>query len=125
LYLGSKVARKVRIYTRAMPLEGHWQRQQTPLRALGRRELRVLKAFGAMLAIAVAAVIVISAIGGSTTAKAGCIDVTVPSTTGGANARACGSDAARYCKEQLTATTRDARNTLKACKRAGFLAASP
>jgi hypothetical protein len=105
-----------------MPLEGHWERQQTPLRALGRREMRALKAFAAMLAVAVVAVIAISTLDSSNTAKAGCIDVAVPSTTGGANARACGPDAARYCREQQNGTSRDALNTQAACKRAGFLA---
>jgi hypothetical protein len=100
-----------------MPLEGHWERQQTPLRTM---ERRVLAGVAGAIAIAIAVVIIVAITGGASAAKAGCIEVTVPSTTGGASARACGKDAARYCDEQASVTGRDARATQEACRHAGF-----
>jgi hypothetical protein len=94
-----------------MPLEGHWQRQNTPLRALARRELRALVAAAVLIAAIVA--IVVATSGGSSGVKAGCLDVTVASTTGGARVHACGAEAKRFCAAQEktgTAPTRDVRD---------------
>ncbi|MEA2522559.1 MAG: hypothetical protein QOI81_2205 [Actinomycetota bacterium] len=89
-----------------MPLEGHWERQHTPLRAMGRREVTAL-------AIAVAIVVLVTVVAvvtspGSSRAAAGCVDVTVPSTTGAARAHACGVAARRLCAspESKAAATR-------------------
>ena len=100
-----------------MPLEGHWERQQAPL---GVREVRVMAVIAGALAVAAAVVIAVSVLGGSSSPQAGCIDVVVPSTTGGASAHACGSDAARLCSSARGNVGRDARATQAACRRAGF-----
>src|SRR6185312_12030084 len=42
-------------YSAAMPVEGQWERQQTPLRHLTRRELRLVQGFLAVLLVAAVA----------------------------------------------------------------------
>ena len=80
-----------------MPLQGHWKKVNTPLRATTSRERRILIAFVALLAIgAVAGVIV--AIGSSSPATPpGCIRVELPSTMGGVSSDLCGDTARRFC----------------------------
>jgi hypothetical protein len=95
-----------------MPLEGHWNRLATPLSG---RERRLL--------VAVAAVVVAVAIGVGVYAatdgahhQAGCIDVTVPASVGGATIHRCGTDAVRFCRMQGSSDAAIAR----ACKREGL-----
>ncbi|MBV9213622.1 MAG: hypothetical protein JOZ25_08250 [Actinobacteria bacterium] len=83
-----------------MPLEGHWERQQTPLRWPGGRRGRVVASCLVALAIATVALLVLAAAGRLDTrhASAGCIDVTGPSTTGAGTIHACGDTAVRTCR---------------------------
>src|ERR1700756_5543048 len=88
-----------------MPLEGHWARQNTPVRALASGERRLVAWLGGVLALAcVAAVVAIVFLGGSSAAKQGCIDVTIASTTGGARYHACGQKAVATCRAATAAT---------------------
>jgi hypothetical protein len=103
-----------------VPLEGHWQRQHTPLSRLSRRELRTLAAVAALLTLA-AAVVLYAAVQHTTHhAAAGCVEVTAASTTGGATLHACGADAARWCRSQAGRSDAVARAVLTACARAGY-----
>ena len=97
-----------------MPLEGHWQRTQTPLRSISRRELRALVVAAAAIAGA-ALVLVLTAAGSSS--KAGCIDATIASTTGGAQVHACGAQAKQFCRQQIARNTVEARATRADCAR--------
>jgi hypothetical protein len=73
-----------------MPLEGHWQRQNTPLAALPRRDMRAL-IVGALAVVALIAIVLVGTVAGSTPrASAGCKRVTVAMTTGGASIERCG-----------------------------------
>lgn len=90
-----------------MPLEGHWARQQAPLRPRERR--LVLGGLAAVLVLVVALILVFSG-GGS---KRGCVDATIASTTGGAAVHACGSRAKRLC-----AAPDASREIREACERA-------
>lgn len=83
-----------------MPVEGHWERQQTPLRRLGRREKRLLQGFLAVLLAATVAVAALSALQKAAPVPAGCIQVTGPSTLGAAVYRECGAAAVRWCREE-------------------------
>jgi hypothetical protein len=80
-----------------VPLQGHWKKVNTPLRATTSRERRILIAFAALLAIgAIAAIIV--AIGSSSPATPpGCIRVELPSTMGGVSSDLCGNTARQFC----------------------------
>jgi hypothetical protein len=98
-----------------MPLEGHWQRQNTPLRSLGRRELLAILA--AVAVVAAIVVVAVTASGGSSPAQAGCIDVTIPSTTGGARVHACGAEAKRFCAEDADRGTTARAEVRRQCRR--------
>jgi len=80
-----------------MPLEGHWQRLHANPTQRTSRERRAFAALVTALAALAAAVVVMVAVGGSSSARDGCLDVTIASTTGGARIRACGADARRVC----------------------------
>jgi hypothetical protein len=80
-----------------MPLEGHYERQTTPLYKLSSRELKA--AFGA-LAVTLLAVIAVIAftVGDSNPAPAqGCINPTVAGIVGAETINACGSEAVQIC----------------------------
>jgi hypothetical protein len=101
-----------------MPLvEGHWQRQQTPLRRLTQRERRLLVGFLVALALATAAAVAYAALHRATPLPAGCIEVTAPSTVGAVNVRVCGADAvARFCREQAGKEDPTARAAHARCR---------
>jgi hypothetical protein len=76
-------------YAPVMPLEGHWQRQNTPVAALPRRDVRALIA-GAIVVAVIALVTAAGAvIGSSPPTTRGCKRVTVAMTTGGAQIERC------------------------------------
>jgi hypothetical protein len=105
-----------------MPLEGHYARQNTPLRALGSREKRLVAWLGGALGLgcAIVVAVIILASGSSHPAK-GCIDATVASTTGGARARACGDAAVATCRSAAASRLAADAGVREACRRAGIL----
>jgi hypothetical protein len=82
-----------------MPVEGSWERQQTPLRRLSPREARLLRWTVLVLALATIAVVTLAITAREAPVPPGCIQVTGGSTMGGANYRRCGADARRWCVE--------------------------
>ncbi|HEX4805812.1 MAG TPA: hypothetical protein VFU94_07925 [Conexibacter sp.] len=82
-----------------MPVEGQWERSQTPLRRLTRRELRLLQGFLAVLLLAVAASVVLMLTTSAPPVPRDCIQVTGGSAVGAANFRACGAGRAAWCRE--------------------------
>jgi hypothetical protein len=92
-----------------MPLEGHWARTQTPL---GARQRAGIGAGAAALAAVVVALVIVSP---GSAARPGCLDATIPSTTGGAAIHACGDQARALC---ATAGAPAAVRT--ACREAGY-----
>jgi hypothetical protein len=104
-----------------MPLEGHWQRTNTPLYKLSRRE-RVMAAAGLL---AVCAGLLVAVILGlhhhDTPVPRGCIDASVPGVMGGSNALdACGARALRLCDANASLGDAYARAIEVACRRAGI-----
>ena len=99
-----------------MPLEGQWERQNTPVRRLSRRELRILGSVLIVLIVTTAVVLILALHHGSRETAAGCIDVPVPSTTGGATVHACGRQASTICREQATASGVYARAAQAECR---------
>ena len=80
-----------------MPLEGHYERQTTPLYKLSSRELKA--AFG-VLAVTLAAllVVVLLTVGDSPEPVAeGCIRPTVAGIVGAETINACGAEAVKVC----------------------------
>jgi hypothetical protein len=105
-----------------VPLEGHWQRVNTPLRETTARERRILWALSALLAAILAFAIVVFVSNGSSspTTPAGCIRIEVGSTMGGGTTQLCGQTAARFCRSSAAL---DEQSYLAKCHDAGFATA--
>src|SRR2546430_14853923 len=104
-----------------MPLEGHWQRQHTPLRRVARTEVGVVAIVASLLAVCVATVTGLSLAGaGSSKHAAGCVDATAATSTGGARIQACGGAARHWCSLEAGRTTPLARALQPQCRRAGY-----
>jgi hypothetical protein len=103
-----------RTYTSPVPLEGQWERQNTPLRLLGRRERRALVVIGTAFAVGLV-VMVVALATHHTRHQRGCIDVPTPSTMGGALIHACGAVRDRLCSEEQ-ALARPDRAILARCR---------
>jgi len=103
-----------------VPLEGHWQRVHTPLRATTRREVRVVAIVAAVLAVAIVALLFAAFRGGSPEGASGCVRLTIPSSTGGATLNACGETAARWCRSMARREDALARQAREHCLRAGY-----
>jgi hypothetical protein len=83
-----------------VPLQGHWDRVNTPLRETTSRERRIVLGFGVLVAIAVVAALVLFVANGSSSPETppGCIRIEVGSTMGGGSTQLCGDTAATYCR---------------------------
>jgi hypothetical protein len=102
-----------------MPLEGHWDRQQTPLRLPATRGGRALFVIAGVLIVATVAVLayVVLDDSGSGPPPAGCVEATSGTSTGGAIVRACGRDADRLCRLNRGQETPLARALRSQCDR--------
>jgi hypothetical protein len=104
-----------------VPLEGHWERVNTPLRRLTRRERNI--AIAAVVAsFAVILALVLATVGDSRPAPSpGCIYAIVPGVMGATAIDACGNQAKAICADHAT-DHRPGSNAVRAsCRRAGFL----
>jgi hypothetical protein len=101
-----------------MPLEGHWQRVNMPLRRLTGRERYVAIAALAITVVAVVA-LVLATVGDSRPAPApGCIYAIVPGATGATPVDACGARAKRLCATHATLTDPGSQTIEESCRRA-------
>lgn len=103
-----------------MPVEGQWERQQTPLRRLTRRELRLLQGFVAVLLVAAAAAAAIAFTQSSPPIPRDCIQVTGGSTMGAVNYRVCGADRAAWCRQVAGREDPTSRAVQARCVAAGL-----
>ncbi len=80
-----------------MPLEGHYQRQTTPLYKLSSRELKA--AFGALAVTLIAMIVVVLATVGDSNPPTpmGCISVPVAGVVGSETMSGCGAEAEAKC----------------------------
>lgn len=80
-----------------MPLEGHWQRTNTPLRRLTKRERTVV--LGGLTATLIAITILLFATAGDSQPPPapGCISVSVAGRTGAELVHRCGLEARELC----------------------------
>jgi hypothetical protein len=103
-----------------MPLEGHWQRVNTPVRRLSRRERRV--AIVATIAVAVAVLVLIVATAGNTRPAPGpgCIRATIPHVMGAEELNLCGGHARRACADAVGQDDPGARAITESCREAGL-----
>ena len=102
-----------------MPLEGHYERQTTPLYKLSGRELKA--AFGALAVTLIAIIAIIAATAGdSNPAPArGCISSEVAGKVGAEMINACGQEAAAVCSHAAKFTGPRAETIVADCKAQG------
>lgn len=104
-----------------MPLQGHWERQNTPLRRLTPRE-RVLAIVAAMATTVAVLVFIVAAVAGSSSEqRPGCVSAVLPSVVGGQRVESCGERAKGVCARAATQTDPGSRELQKSCRRAGYL----
>lgn len=108
-----------------MPLEGHWQTQNTPLRALQPRERKIVVAVVAVTAIVVLALLFVPSHndkplldnnGGS---RAGCIETAVAGRVGSEPIVGCGAKAREICRRASGFANPRAETIVNACLEAG------
>jgi len=103
-----------------MPLEGHYERQTTPLYKLSSREIR---AAGAVLAITLAALlaVVLATVGDSgAPVKPGCFSASVAGIVGAQTVSACGAEAEARCAHAARFDDPRSRTIVAACEAQGI-----
>jgi hypothetical protein len=103
-----------------MPLEGHWQRTNTPLRRLSARERNLVIAGLAVTAVALLALILATAGSTETAPAPGCIRADVAGRVGGERIHPCGKAAETTCARSREFDTPRSRTILAACDEAGI-----
>jgi hypothetical protein len=103
-----------------MPMQGHWERLQTPLRKTSRREGRLIAVVGGLVAVGLAVFLYVAIQGGSSAPDQGCVEVTAAHSTGGATLRACGEKAERWCRSSANTPEPLARQLRRECPAAGL-----
>jgi hypothetical protein len=84
-----------------MPLEGHFDRVNTPLRRLTKRERNVVISGVAVTLIALAALILATSGASQPPPTSGCIRVSVAGRTGAELIQACGAEARQLCARSV------------------------
>jgi hypothetical protein len=85
-----------------MPLEGHFQRVNTPLRKLTRRERTVVGAGLAATVVAIALLLVLTAGDSKPPPPPGCISIPIAGRTGAELVHGCGLEAREICAKAAT-----------------------
>lgn len=104
----------------AMPLEGHWQRTNTPLRKLTRRERGVAIAGTLVTAIALLSLVLVTAGDSRPGPAPGCIRASIAGRTGAELVQPCGSEAIATCKHAAQLEGPYAEAVLAACREAAI-----
>ena len=104
-----------------MPAEGQWARQHSTLRALDKRERRLLGAVAAVAVAGIVALVIVGSMaGGAPRLGPGCIRATVAGAMGGEQLTACGASAASICRTQVDGHGPQADVLRTPCRRAGY-----
>jgi hypothetical protein len=99
-----------------MPLEGHYERVNTPLRQLTSRERRVV-IWGALVTAAAILALILATAGDSQPAPAaGCIRAPIAGRTGAELISACGTEAVQVCRRAQGSEERWAEPVSSACR---------
>lgn len=108
-----------------MPLEGHYQRVNTPLRKLGKREITVLLVVGAITLVAILALLFVPGstdnplLEGANEPGSGCIEVAVAGRVGSEPVTGCGAKAVEVCSRAAEFNNPRAETIGAACLNAG------
>jgi hypothetical protein len=103
-----------------MPLEGHWQRTNTPLRKLAARERKVVAAALAATMVAIAALLLATAGDSRPGPAPGCIETVVAGRVGGEPVNGCGAKAEAICTRATHFEGARPEKILDACREAGI-----
>jgi hypothetical protein len=103
-----------------VPLEGHWERVNTPLRETTARERRILLFGGALLTLAAVAAVIVAIGSSSPATPAGCIRIEFPSTMGASASTLCGEKAASFCRGPAANSPPLNETALPKCRDAGY-----
>jgi hypothetical protein len=100
-----------------MPLEGHYERQNTPLYKLSPREIKV--AFSIIIVTVVAMVAVVAATAGDSNPPPaiGCINPTVAGIVGAETINRCGQEAVETCSHAAEFTGARAETIVANCEK--------
>jgi hypothetical protein len=104
-----------------VPLQGHWDRVNTPLRKTTLRERRILWVVVAVLAVACIAGAIVAFGSSSPSTPAGCVHLEAPSTMGAVASDICGNDAKALCTGRQAQTDPLSATILPQCREAGLL----
>jgi hypothetical protein len=103
-----------------MPLEGHWQKQNTPLRKLGGRERGVGLAVLAVTVVALLAVVGATAGDSNPPTPKGCIRANVAGVVGAETISGCGAEAEAKCAHAALYESPRAHTVVAECERQGI-----
>ena len=102
-----------------MPLEGHYERQTTPLYKLSKRELKVAFSILAVTLIAMIAVVAATAGDSNPPPAIGCINPTVAGIVGAETINRCGQEAVDTCSHAAEFTGARAETIVANCNKQG------
>ena len=103
-----------------MPLEGHYERQTTPLYKLSRREIWVATSIVAVTLITIIVMVAFTGASNSNPAPAqGCINPTVAGIVGAETINACGQEAVDICGHASEYTGARAETIVGDCEQQG------
>ena len=101
-----------------MPLEGHYERQTTPLYKLSPREIRVAVGIVVVTLVTIVAMVAITGTSNSNPAPAmGCINPTVAGIVGAETLNACGQEAVDICTHASEYTGARAETIVGNCEK--------
>lgn len=105
-----------------MPLEGQWQRTQTPLRKLTHRERNVALGVLAVTVVALVAILLVTAGDSRPGPAPGCIETVVAGRVGGEPVSGCGAEARAICARAARYDDPRADKIVETCRAAGIKA---
>lgn len=101
-----------------MPLEGHYERQTTPLYKLSPREIRVAVGIVVVTLVTIVAMVAVTGTSNSNPAPAmGCINPTVAGIVGAETLNACGQEAVDICSRASEYTGARAETIVANCEK--------
>jgi hypothetical protein len=101
-----------------MPLEGHYERQTTPLYKLSSREIRVAVGIVVVTLVTIVAMVAFTGTGNSNPAPVkGCINPTVAGIVGAETLNACGQEAVDICTHASEYTGARAETIIGNCEK--------
>jgi hypothetical protein len=103
-----------------MPLEGHWQKQNTPLRKLTGRERRAGLAALAVTVVALLGVVIATAGDNNPPTPKGCIRANVAGVVGAETISGCGTEAVAKCEHAARYDSPRAHGVVAECERQGI-----